>query len=66
MGLYISLTKKIRIRFYYSDIIKRKRKSLRLWILLEIAKYLATGNCVRTRQNADIFAPFIKFSLEVR
>ena len=27
---------------------------------------LATGDCVRTRQNADIYAPFVKFSLEVR
>jgi len=27
---------------------------------------LATGDCVRTRQNAAIFALFVKFSLEVR
>ena len=26
---------------------------------------LATGDCVRTRQNAAIFALFVKFSLEV-
>ena len=30
------------------------------------AAALATGDCVRTRQNAAIFAPFVKFSLEVR
>ena len=44
-----------------------KRQSFKQDALFDLStRWLATGDCVRTRQNADIYAPFVKFSLEVR
>ena len=44
-----------------------KRQSFEQDALFNLStRWLATGDCVRTRQNADIYAPFVKFSLEVR
>lgn len=50
----------------YNKIISLKLNFKSSHLVKKIENFLATGDCVRARQNAVIFASFVKFSLEVR